>query len=257
MKAVILAGGFGTRLSEETQVRPKPMVEIGEYPILWHVMKIFDAHGIHDFIVCCGYKGILIKEYFASYRLRRSDVTFDLGRDHVDMRAEKLEPWRVALVDTGDSTMTGGRLRRVRELIGDETFCFTYGDGVGDVDITELIAFHRREGRLATVTAVQPSGRFGVISVAHGQARVDQFHEKPAGDGAWINGGFFVLEPAAIDYIETDQTVWEREPLSRLARDGQLSAYRHDGFWQPMDTLRDKQVLEEYWRQGTAPWKVW
>src|ERR1041384_7751946 len=202
MKAVILAGGFGTRLSEETLVRPKPMVEIGEYPILWHVMKIFDAHGIHDFIVCCGYKGILIKEYFASYRLRRSDVTFDLGR--------------VTLVDTGDGTMTGGRLRRVRELIGDETFCFTYGDGVGDVDVTELIAFLRREGRLATVTAVQPSGRFGVISVAHGQARVDQFHEKPAGDGAWINGGFFVLEPAAIDYVDGDQSGRGREPLGRL-----------------------------------------
>ena len=257
MKAVILAGGFGTRLSEETLVRPKPMVEIGEYPILWHVMKIFDAHGIHEFIVCCGYKGMLIKEYFAGYRLRHSDVTFDLARNEVDLRAPAVEPWRVTLVDTGESTMTGGRLRRVRELIGNETFCFTYGDGVGDVDITALIAFHRREGRLATVTAVQPAGRFGVIAVEHGQARVDHFHEKPAGDGAWINGGFFVLEPGAIEYVDDDQTVWERDPLSRLARDGQLSAYRHGGFWQPMDTLRDKQVLEEYWRRGTAPWKVW
>jgi glucose-1-phosphate cytidylyltransferase len=233
------------------------MVEIGEYPILWHVMKIFDAHGITDFIVCCGHKGMLIKEYFANYRLRRSDVTFDLGRNQVDIRSPEIEPWRVTLVDTGESTMTGGRLRRVRGLLEDGTFCFTYGDGVGDVNITELIAFHRREGRLATVTAVQPTGRFGAITVAPGGTRVEQFHEKPAGDGAWINGGFFVLEPRAIDYVDGDQTVWEQEPLGKLARDGQLSAYRHGGFWQPMDTLRDKQVLEEYWRRGKPPWKVW
>lgn len=257
MKAVILAGGYGTRLSEETGVRPKPMVEIGEKPILWHIMKIYSAYGINDFIICCGYKGYVIKEYFAQYYLHMSDVTFDMRNNRVETHHNNVEPWRVTLVDTGEKTMTGGRLKRVREYIGDETFCFTYGDGVSDVNITDLIAFHREQQVLATLTAVQPPGRFGTFKLAEGQTKISQFREKPQGDGAWINGGFFVLEPGAIDYIDGDSTVWEREPLQRLAKDGMLAAYRHYGFWHPMDTLRDKMVLEQIWASPNPPWKVW
>ena len=257
MKAVILAGGYGTRLSEETGVRPKPMVEIGEKPILWHIMKIYSAYGINDFIICCGYKGHVIKQYFAQYYLHMSDVTFDMRNNQVEIHHNNVEPWRVTLVDTGEKTMTGGRLKRVREYIGSETFCFTYGDGVSDVNITDLIAFHREQETLATLTAVQPPGRFGTFKLAEKQTKVSHFREKPQGDGAWINGGFFVLEPGAIDYIDGDSTVWEREPLQRLAKDGMLAAYRHYGFWHPMDTLRDKMVLEQIWASSNPPWKVW
>ena len=257
MKAVLLAGGLGTRLSEETSVRPKPMVEIGGMPILWHIMKMYAAHGITEFIVCAGYKGYVIKEYFANYFLRTCDVTFDLGANRVEAHGKVAEPWRVTIIDTGDNSMTGGRLRRVREHIGDETFCLTYGDGVSDVDIGALVASHRSAGCLATLTAVQPAGRFGAISFAAGTDRVAHFKEKRDGEGAWVNGGFFVLEPRVIDYIADDLTVWENEPLQRLANEGELSAYRHLGFWHPMDTLRDKEVLEELWRRGAAPWKVW
>lgn len=255
MKAVILAGGLGTRLAEETSVRPKPMVEIGGRPILWHIMKIYSAHGINDFVVCLGYKGYLIKEYFANYFLHMSDVTFDMSKNHTEVHQNNAEPWRVTLVDTGDSSMTGGRLRRVRQYLDDEDFCMTYGDGLGDVNIAELIAFHRAQKRLATLTGAQPPGRFGVLNLDG--VRVASFEEKPHGDGAWINGGFFVLSPKVIDYIEDDATVWEREPMERLAREGQLSAYLHPGFWQPMDTLRDKQHLENLWQSGKAPWQVW
>jgi glucose-1-phosphate cytidylyltransferase len=257
MKVVILAGGLGTRLSEETAVRPKPMVEIGGMPVLWHIMKIYSAHGINDFVVCCGYKGNVIKEWFANYYLGLSDVTFDLGKNTVEHHAVRAEPWRVTLVDTGASSMTGGRLRRVRDHVGDETFCLTYGDGVSDIDVSAAIAFHRSHGRAATMTAVQPPGRFGALVLREGQSRVDSFSEKPAGDGAFVNGGFFVLEPSVFDRIEGDHTVWEQEPLRGLARDGELQAYRHLGFWQPMDTLRDKQFLEDLWERGDAPWKVW
>ncbi len=257
MKVVILAGGYGTRLSEETGVKPKPMVEIGERPILWHIMKIYSTYGINDFIICCGYKGHVIKQYFASYFLYMCDVTFDLRNNRMEIHQNDVEPWRVTLVDTGEKTMTGGRLKRVREYVGDETFCFTYGDGLSDVDIADLIAFHRQQGVLATMTAVQPPGRFGTFRLEEGQTKVTQFREKPQGDGAWVNGGFFVLEPGAIDYVDGDDTVWEREPLQRLARDGQLAAYRHYGFWHPMDTLRDKMVLEELWTSANPPWKVW
>ncbi len=257
MKAVILAGGFGTRLSEETGVRPKPMVEIGGYPVLWHIMKIYSAHSINDFIVCCGYKGHIIKEYFANYFLRNSDVTFDVRTNEIEVHRTESEPWRVTLVDTGETTMTGGRLRRVREYIGEETFCLTYGDGVSDVDVTDLISFHRMQGTLATLTAVQPPGRFGAFPLESGQTRITHFREKPGGDGAWINGGFFVLEPEVLDYIAGDATVWEREPMERLAEEGNLAAYRHGGFWHPMDTLRDKIYLEELWQSGTAPWRIW
>lgn len=257
MKAVILAGGFGTRLSEETSIRPKPMVEIGEMPILWHIMKIYSAHGIDDFIVCCGYKAQIIKEFFATYALRTSDVTFDLSNDTVEVHNRTTEPWKVTLVDTGISTLTGGRLRRVRDYIGDETFCFTYGDGVSDIHIGDLIEFHRAQGHLATLTATQPAGRFGAVVLNENSTTIESFREKPTGDGAWVNGGYFVLEPAAIDYIDGDHTTWEQEPLMNLARDGQLSAYKHRGFWQPMDTLRDRMVLEELWASGSAPWKVW
>ncbi len=256
MKAVLLAGGLGTRLSEETAVRPKPMVEVGGLPILWHIMKMYSSHGIDDFIVACGYKAHVIKEFFASYYLRTSDVTFDLGKNEMQVHGARSESWRVTLVDTGEATMTGGRLRRVRDHL-DETFCLTYGDGVSDVDLTALVAFHRAEGRLATLTAVQPTGRFGALSLREGRNDVEQFHEKPAGDGAWVNGGFFVVEPEAIDEIAGDATVWEREPLRQLAHRGQLSAYRHDGFWQPMDTLQDRSVLEALWASGAAPWKTW
>ena len=258
MKVVILAGGLGTRLSEETSVRPKPMVEIGGHPILWHIIKCYSTHGINDVVVCLGYRGFSIKEYFASYFLRTSNVTFNLASNEVVVHRQRAEPWRVTLVDTGEETMTGGRLRRVREYLDPaDTFCFTYGDGVSNVDISSLVGFHRRQGKLATLTAVQPPGRFGAISLKQGQAIVDHFREKPAGDGAWINGGFFVLEPAAIDYVADDLTVWEAEPLQKLAADKQLAAYRHTGFWQPMDTLRDKKLLEDLWSSGKAPWKTW
>jgi glucose-1-phosphate cytidylyltransferase len=256
MKAVILAGGFGTRLSEETAVRPKPMVDVGEQPILWHIMKIYSAHGINDFIICCGYKGDVIKQYFAEYRRLRSDLTFDFATNTEEVHRNHCEPWKVTLVDTGMETMTGGRLKRVREYVGDETFCLTYGDGVSDVNLTELIRFHKSEGRLATLTAIQPGGRFGVFSLEDRATRITHFREKPQGNGAWINGGFFVLEPGVFDYIDGDATVWEKEPLMRLAEEGQLSAFRHTGFWQPMDTLRDRNVLEDLW-ETEKPWKVW
>jgi glucose-1-phosphate cytidylyltransferase len=257
VKVVVLAGGFGTRLSEETAVRPKPMVEIGGEPILWHIMKIYAHHGMTEFVICCGYKGSLIKEYFASYALRAADVTFDLGTNTMELHRKRAEPWRVTLVDTGTDTMTGGRLRRVREHLGDATFCFTYGDGVADLDLSDLVAFHRAQKRLVTLTAVQPEGRFGAILLHDDQTLIDQFREKPQGDDAWINGGFFVVEPGAIDYIDGDETIWEREPLRNLARDRQLAAYKHAGFWHPMDTLRDQQNLQAMWSRGEAPWKVW
>lgn len=256
MKAVILAGGLGTRLSEETSLRPKPMVEIGGYPILWHIMKTYAAHGITDFVVCCGYKQEVIKEWFANYTLRTSDVTFDLGGGTMQVHRARTEDWRVTLVDTGLNSMTGGRLRRVADHI-DDTFCFTYGDGVSDIDVTELLAFHRKHGKQATMTAVQPPGRFGSIVLHADETSVRHFQEKPEGDGAWINGGYFVLEPQVIDTIAGDDTVWEQEPLRTLARRGELQAFRHPGFWQPMDTVRDREVLERHWREGTAPWKVW
>jgi glucose-1-phosphate cytidylyltransferase len=255
MKAVILAGGLGTRISEETVVRPKPMVEIGGKPILWHIMKIYSAHGINEFVVCLGYKGYLIKEYFANYFLHMSDVTFDMKQNRMQVHQNSVEPWQVTLVDTGDGTQTGGRLKRVREYVADGDFCFTYGDGVGDVDITALIAFHRQQHTLATMTATQPPGRFGAVVIAG--RKVASFQEKPEGDGGWINGGFFVLSPRVIDYIDGDDTLWERGPMESLARDGQLSAHQHPGFWQPMDTLRDKNHLEDLWASGKAPWKIW
>lgn len=254
MKAIILAGGLGTRISEESHLRPKPMIEIGGKPILWHIMKIYSHHGINDFVICLGYRGYVVKEYFANYFLHTSNVTFDMARNQMEVHERYAEPWRVTLVDTGADTMTGGRLRRVRPYIGDETFCFTYGDGVADVDITRLIGFHRAHGRKATVTAIQPPGRYGALDI-DGQA-VRQFQEKPAGDGAWINGGFFVLEPSVVDAIEGDQTSWEQQPLQQLARDGQLMAYQHAGFWQAMDTLRDKNHLEDLWAKS-PPWRVW
>lgn len=255
MKVVILAGGLGTRLSEETHLKPKPMIEIGSKPILWHIMKIYSTHGINDFIICCGYLGYQIKEYFANYFLHMSDVTFDMSRNHMEVHQNNVEPWRVTLVDTGDDTMTGGRLKRVKSYLGAEDFCLTYGDGVGNVNIPELIAYHRKQGLLATVTAVQPPGRFGSLNITQG--KVTGFVEKPHGDGGWINGGFFVLSPKVIDYIEGDQTFWEREPMEKLARDKNLSAYMHTGFWHPMDTLRDKNYLEKLWASGKAPWKTW
>lgn len=255
MKAVILAGGLGTRLAEETSSRPKPMVEIGGRPILWHIMKIYASHGIEDFVICLGYKGYHITEFFANYALHLSDVTIDIGRNRVETHDSRAEKWRVTLVDTGTHTMTGGRLKRVRQHLGDETFCMTYGDGVADIDIRALVAFHGSHGRAATVTAVRPPGRFGALDLSGD--RVEGFVEKPSGDGSWINGGFFVLSPTVIDRIEGDHTTWEREPLEGLARDGELSAYRHEGFWQPMDTLRDKRHLEELWETGRATWKTW
>jgi len=257
MKAVILAGGLGTRLSEETSIRPKPMVEVGGKPILWHIMKTYSAHGINDFIICCGYKGYVIKEYFANYFLHMSDVTFDMRFNQMNVHSGYAEPWRVTLVNTGDNTMTGGRLKQVREHIGNETFCFTYGDGVSNINITELIKFHREQKTLATLSAVQPAGRFGAISLGQEQTKITSFKEKPEGDGAWINGGYFVLEPQVIDFIADSSTVWEKEPLEKLADLEELSAYKHDGFWQPMDTLRDKNYLEELWKSGKAPWQVW
>lgn len=257
MKAVILAGGLGTRISEETSIRPKPMVEIGGQPILWHIMKIYSAYGINDFIICCGYKGYVIKEFFSNYFLRMSDVTFDMRFNQMNIHSGEAEPWRVTLVNTGENTMTGGRLKRVREHVGNETFCFTYGDGVCNVNITKLIEFHKAQGTSATLTAVQPPGRFGAIALSQEQTKITTFHEKPEGDGAWINGGYFVLEPEVIDHITDDSTVWEQEPLKKLAHSDQLSAFRHNGFWQPMDTLRDKKYLEGLWKDDKAPWKVW
>lgn len=255
MKAVILAGGLGTRISEETHLKPKPMVEIGGRPILWHIMKIYSAHGVNDFIICCGYKGYVIKEYFANYFLHMSDVTFDMTSNQMEVHQKKAEPWRVTLVDTGDETLTGGRLKRVADYVeNEEMFCFTYGDGVADVNITDQLDFHRQHGKLATVTAVQPPGRYGAL-VRNGDT-VLGFKEKPPGDGAWINGGFFVLSPKCIDLIANDRTSWEGEPLGKLATHGELMAYEHNGFWQPMDTLRDKNHLEELWQSGKAPWKV-
>jgi glucose-1-phosphate cytidylyltransferase len=255
VKAVILAGGVGSRLSEETVARPKPMVEIGGKPMLWHIMKIYAAHGVQEFVICLGYKGDLIKEYFANYYLHNCDVTFDLVNSRMEVHRSETEPWRVTLIDTGEQTMTGGRLGRVLPYIGDEDFCFTYGDGVGDVDIGALVAFHRDQGVSATVTAVQPSGRFGALDL-EGE-RVRQFEEKPPGDGGWANGGFFVLSPSVARYLDGDDTVWEQAPMRRLAQDGQLACYRHTGFWQAMDTLRDRNQLEQLWRAGTAPWQVW
>jgi glucose-1-phosphate cytidylyltransferase len=255
MKAVILAGGRGSRLSEETVERPKPMVEIGGKPILWHIMKLYSAHGVDDFVICLGYKGYLVKEYFANYALHTSDVTFDMARGSMEVLESTTEPWRVTLVDTGEHTQTGGRLRRVARYLGDEPFCFTYGDGLSDLDIGAVVDFHREQGTLATVTTAQPPGRYGSIDID--AARVRSFREKPAGDGGWINGGFFVLDPAVVELIEGDATVWEREPLEGLAARGQLSAYRHRGFWHAMDTLRDRIELEELWRGGRAPWRTW
>lgn len=256
MKAVILAGGLGTRLAEETEHRPKPMVEIGGKPILWHIMKIYSAHGIDDFIICLGYKGYVIKEWFANYFLHNSDVTFDMCNNSMSVHQASVEPWRVTLIDTGDATMIGGRIKRILPYIGDDpAFCLTYGDGVGDIDISKVIALHRDERRLATVTATQPPGRFGSLRLDGN--RVTGFQEKPIGDGGWINGGFFVLSPQVGDYIEGDGSVWEREPMEQLAADDQLTVYFHQGFWQPMDTLRDKRQLEELWADGRAPWKVW
>lgn len=256
MKAVILAGGLGTRLSEETGTRPKPMVEVGGKPILWHIMKIYSAHGINEFIICLGYKGFMIKEYFSNYFLHTSDVTFDLGQNAKTIHRGGAEKWKVTLVDTGDSTLTGGRVKRIAPFVqNDAAFCLTYGDGVGNINITELVALHSAEQRLATVTATQPPGRFGALWLDGNQ--VNGFREKPNGDGSWINGGYFVCSPRVLDYIEGDNTIWEREPLERLAQEGQLSVHRHDGFWQPMDTLHDKNLLEQLWQAGKAPWKTW
>jgi len=257
MKAVILAGGFGTRISEESAIRPKPMIDIGHKPILWHLMKTYSAYDINEFIICCGYRGEVIKQYFANYFLNNSDVTFDLRKRNMEIHQNHAEPWQVTLVNTGDKSMTGGRIKRIQPYIGNETFCLTYGDGVGDVNIRELIEFHGCQKTFATLTAVESPGRFGVFPLEKAQTRVATFHEKPTGQGARINAGFFVLQPEIFDYIEGDHTVWEEEPMERLARDGQLSAFRHDGFWMPMDTLRDKMVLEELWSKGNAPWKVW
>jgi glucose-1-phosphate cytidylyltransferase len=256
MKAVILAGGLGSRLSEETTLRPKPMVEIGGKPILWHIMKIYSAHGINDFVICLGYKGYVIKEYFANYYLHTCDITFDLAGGELKVHRSSTEPWRVTLVDTGDDTMTGGRLKRVLSYVeDDDAFCFTYGDGVSDLDISSLLEFHRASGRIATVTAVQPPGRFGAMKLEG--SLVDVFEEKPRGDGGWMNGGFFVLSPQVARYLGGDDTVWEQEPLMTLARDRELACFRHDGFWHPMDTLRDRNELERAWADGSAPWRCW
>jgi glucose-1-phosphate cytidylyltransferase len=256
MKAVILAGGLGTRISEETHLKPKPMIEIGGRPILWHLMKVYSSHGINDFIICCGYKGYVIKEYFANYFLHMSDVTFDMKNNKMEVHQGNAEPWKVTLVDTGEDTLTGGRLKRVKDYLKDEeSFCFTYGDGLADVNITELVKFHINQGKLATITAVQPPGRYGALDIQN--HRVSQFIEKPKGDGGWINGGFFVLSPRCIDYIQNDQSSWEGQPLDAIAKKGELAAYEHGGFWQPMDTLREKNLLEELWASGSAPWKAW
>jgi len=257
MQAVILAGGLGTRIAEETSIRPKPMVEIGGRPILWHIMKIYAAHGVRDFIICCGYRGEVIKEYFANYLIRTADVTIDLRKNEIDVHHTNTEDWRVTLIDTGDTTGTGGRLRRIKPYLEADSFFFTYGDGVANIDVTAALAFHKQQGTLATLTAVQPPGRFGAFKLSEVDSRIASFREKPKGDGAWINGGFFVLEPNAVDYVTDDQLFWEQAPLEKLADEGQLSAFKHRGFWYAMDTLRDKQVLEEYWNSGEAPWKIW
>ncbi|MFS8930193.1 glucose-1-phosphate cytidylyltransferase [Cupriavidus taiwanensis] len=254
MKVVILAGGLGTRISEESHLKPKPMIEIGGKPILWHIMKIYSHYGINDFVICLGYKGYVIKEYFANYFLHMSNVTFDMARNHMEVHERYAEPWRVTLIDTGAETLTGGRLKRVRDYVGDDTFCFTYGDGVTNLDIGALLKFHKQHGKLATVTAIQPPGRYGALNL--NGSTVSNFQEKPAGDGAWINGGFFVLEPKVFDYIENDRTSWESTPLQRLAHEGELMAYQHTGFWQAMDTLRDKNHLEDMWESNPL-WKVW
>lgn len=255
MKVVLLAGGLGTRISEESHLRPKPMIEIGGKPILWHIMKTYSHYGLNDFIVCCGYKGYVIKEYFANYFMHLSDVTFDLKNNKMKVHNSTSEPWSVTLVDTGESTMTGGRIKRVKEYIGDEPFCLTYGDGVADIDIGKLLEFHKSHGRLATLTATQPPGRFGALSIEG--TKINSFKEKPVGDGNWINGGFFVLDSKVLDLIDNDETIWEKKPLERLAESDNLQAFFHNGFWQPMDTLRDKTHLEELWSKQQAPWKVW
>jgi len=257
MKVVILAGGFGTRISEESDLKPKPMIEIGGKPILWHIMKIYSHYGFNDFIICCGYKGYVIKDYFHHYYLHQTDITIDLRKNEIEYHDSSSEPWRVTLVDTGLNTMTGGRIKRIQPFVGDEPFMLTYGDGVSNIDIQALLDFHKQHKRLATLTAVQPSGKFGALSIDNRNA-VMQFQEKPKGDGAWINGGFFVCEPGIFEYIRSgDETIWERQPLEDLSKDGQLGAYKHEGFWQPMDTLRDKNELERLWANGNAPWKVW
>ena len=256
MKAVILAGGFGTRISEETDLKPKPMVEVGGKPILWHIMKIYSSHGIKDFIICCGYRGFVIKEYFANYFLYQSDITFDMANNTMKVHEKRAEPWKITLVDTGENTMTGGRLKQVADYIKDEEyFLFTYGDGVSDVNISDTISFHREHKKLVTLTATYPPGRFGALKIDHQQ--VESFQEKPRGDGALINGGFFVLSPKVLDYIEDNNTIWEKDPLTKMAADGELMAFEHSGFWQPLDTLRDKNYLEDLWIKETAPWKIW
>ena len=255
MKAVILAGGYGTRISEETHLKPKPMIEIGGKPILWHIMKTYASYGINEFVICCGYKGYMLKEYFANYFLHMSDVTFDMKNNSMEVHHKFVEPWKVTLVDTGLDTMTGGRLKRVKEYVVDGTFCFTYGDGLSDIDISKLISFHRNQKTLATVTAVQPPGRFGVLDIQ--KEKISNFIEKPTGDGSWINGGFFVLEPQVFDYLKDDKSIWEKEPLEKLAKDNQLSAYKHNGFWQPLDTLLDKNYLDELWNSNRASCKNW
>lgn len=257
MKTVILAGGYGTRISEESTIRPKPMVEIGGKPILWHIMKIYSAYGLNDFVICLGYKGHVIKEYFSNYFLYMSDVTYDLKNNSMQVHNNSVEPWKVTLIDTGEKTMTGGRIKRIKDYVGKETFCLTYGDGVSDINIRRLIEFHRNHNTLATLTAVQPPGRFGVIKINEEESKISNFKEKPDGDGTWINGGFFVMEPGVIDYISGDHTVWEQEPMQNLARDGAISAYKYNGFWHAMDNLRDKYELEELWKSGKGPWKVW
>jgi len=255
LKVVILAGGLGTRISEETQVKPKPMIEIGAMPILWHIMKVYSAYDINDFVICCGYKGYIIKEYFANYFLHMSDVTFDLKDNKMEVHHKFAEPWKVTLVDTGLETTTGGRLKRVKNYVTKETFCFTYGDGLSNVNLSDLIQFHKSNNTIATVTSVQPPGRFGLMDIKGD--KISNFTEKPSGDGNWINGGYFILEPKVFDYLEDDSTVWERTPLERLAKEGQLSAFKHSSFWQPLDTLRDKNYLEKLWASGKAPWKIW
>ena len=256
MKVVILAGGLGSRLSEETSVRPKPMVDIGDKPILWHIMKIYSSYGFNDFVICLGYKGYIIKEYFANYFLHQSDVTIDLNDNSISTHQSAAEPWKITLVDTGKTSMTGGRIKRIQNYVGIEPFLLTYGDGVGSIDIKSLVNYHQRNGKMVTVTAVQPSGRFGALNL-DSHNFVNSFLEKPKGDGAWINGGFFVCEPDVFDYIKDDQTIWEREPMEQIAADGQMTAYKHTGYWKPMDTLRDKQELEAEWQSGNAPWKTW
>lgn len=255
MKCVILAGGFGTRISEESHLKPKPMVEVGGRPIIWHIMKVLSAQGIQEFVICLGYKGYLLKEYFANYFLHMSDVTFDMRNNQMSVHTKHAEPWQVTLVDTGEHTMTGGRLRRIRDYVGNETFCFTYGDGLADIDMTSLIKQHRNSKRHATITAVQPPGRYGALTLNGDQ--VSGFQEKPLGDGGWINGGFFLLEHAVFDYIDGDHVIWEQQPMQRLAAEGQLAAYQHRGFWQAMDTVRDKAYLEQLWQEGRAPWRIW